>query len=72
MGNLRVFATLLDAVGAEIPPEVEPSLFENDPRPAEFKVPFTPEFRAFVDGRLRDPQPSDGSRFLFDESLAKS
>jgi arylsulfatase A-like enzyme len=34
MGNLRVFATLLDAVGAQVPPEVEPSLFENDPRPA--------------------------------------
>jgi arylsulfatase A-like enzyme len=34
MGNLRVFATLLDAVGAEVPPEVEPSLFENDARPA--------------------------------------
>jgi hypothetical protein len=34
MGNLRVFATILDVVGAEIPAEVEPSLFQDDLRPA--------------------------------------
>ena len=39
---------------------------------SEFNVPFTPEFRTYVDGRLRDAQPSGRPRYRYDESLAKS
>jgi hypothetical protein len=36
----------------------------------QFEVPFTPGFRAYVDGRLRDAQTAGHFRYRFDNALA--
>jgi hypothetical protein len=36
-----------------------------------FKVPYTPEFRAYVDGRLERSRISGGFKYDFDDPLAE-
>jgi hypothetical protein len=38
----------------------------------EFRVPFTPEFRAYVDKRLHGAQGENGSIYRFDDSLSEN